>query len=431
MIGNLSRALCSWLVIIAVSVFSTELPAFAQTGPNTAPYITASWATQYARYYAPYALQASAAYLSVSTFDQTRGPNEQPALDGADVAYAVSPYQADLPTVARATKYLRAWQYQFGSDQYLRCFDNSDTECQKELGSSWTFSIGSGPAFQVWARTHFPHVAHDACTEVAIAFRGTAGLIDWVSNADPVSHYLADDYYLQLRRNINAIVKKIASLDCYKRAARVPQIVSVGHSLGGGLAQFVALANKPSGPRITKVFAFDSSPVTGSSLLDKQTLSQNASGLEIDRIYQSGEVLASLRKYYEQYPKSSSACGPLVRTVVFDAFRAPSSVGLHSMASLASQTVQLSYDGDTQLSFKVPGAGGCSTRYRPPSSDEDETPAPNVYTGETAYRSDGTVMTVAQANPYLSTNRFSRAQRSVRKISTNRGRAMKTASNVH
>lgn len=409
------KPFCRGVITVMVYAFALH-GAFAQSASNAAPEITASWATRYARYYAPYALQASAAYLSVATFDQTRGPNGEPALDGADVNYAVSPYAADPLTASRATKYLRAWQYQFGSEGYLRCFDPSDADCQKELGA-WTFGVGGGPAFDVWARTHFPHVANAACNEVSIAFRGTAGgAADWLSNFDPVTHYFADDYYLQLRRNINAIIRKIRNLDCYKRAARHPRIVSTGHSLGGGLAQFAALANNPAGPRIAKVFAFDSSPVTGSARIDKRTLSQNAEGLEIDRIYQTGEILAKVRRYYEQFPKSSSSCNPLVRTVVFDAWRGPSAVEMHSMAELASQTVQLSYDGQTQQGFLVPAATNCSTRYRPPATDDDQIPVPSIYPGETVYRSDGSAMTVAEANQYLRTSQFGgRRTRSVRR----------------
>ena len=59
-------------------------------------------------------------------------------------------------------------------------------------------------------------------------------------------------------------MNRVASLPCRQGRA---QIVSVGHSLGGGLAQFAALATKKGKARIVKVFAFDSSPVTGISLL--------------------------------------------------------------------------------------------------------------------------------------------------------------------
>jgi pimeloyl-ACP methyl ester carboxylesterase len=382
-------------------------PSFAQcrATPPTTTTITASWATNCARYYAPYALQAAAAYLSVAGFDQTRGPDGAPALNGADVALAVgaiSPYATDQSTTNRAKNYLRAWQYQFGSEGYLGCIDPSDVDCQSQLGG-WTFSISGGPAFHVWARTHFPHTAKDACSEVSIAFRGTQGsLSDWLSNFDPAGHYFTDDYYLQLRRNINAIIRKISNLDCYKRAAIRPQIVSVGHSLGGGLAQFAALANKPLEPRITKVFAFDSSPVTGASLIDKQTLSANAQELEIDRIYQFGEVLASVRRFYEQFPKSASTCKPLVRTVNFDAWRGPNAIQMHGMAPLASQIVQLSFSGDTQQAYSVPpGAADCKTRYRRPATDDDQAPVPSLYPGEMAYRFDGSARTFAYANQYV------------------------------
>lgn len=387
--------------MLTVCVVALQGATASAQNASGATEIRASWAARYTRYYAPYALQAAAAYLSVEEFNRRRGPHEEPALDGADVAYAVSPYQADASTTSRATRYLRAWQYQFGSDRYLGCIDPSDTDCQKELGG-WTFAIGGGPAFQVWARTHFPHAAHDACSEVSIAFRGTAGSIsDWISNFDPGTHYVADDYYSQLRRNINAIIRKISNLDCYKRAAHHPQIVSVGHSLGGGLAQFAALANTRSGPRIAKVFAFDPSPVTASPRINKQTLSENAKRLEIDRIYQTGEVLAGVRRYYEQFPKSTSSCKPLVRTVVLDAWRGPNAVQMHSMAELANQTVRLSYEGETQQSFLVPAGTSCHTRYHPPTTDDDQTPVPSLYPGEIVYRSDGSVMTTAEASQYL------------------------------
>ena len=356
-------------------------PALAQRNPN---HVTATQATDLLRYYAPYALQAAAAYVDVAQFDATVGRQ-----DGSDVALAVGYYSSsaqaspaeNIPEHAR--KYLRAWQYQFGSDGYLDCYDKSDSDCQAALRGAdrWTFATSGGPTFHVWARTGFPQRAKAACSEVSIAFRGTTGsLADWLSNLRSVplvgSHI--DDEYRQLRRNIDAIIRKITTLDCYRKAGH-PQIVSVGHSLGGGLAQLAALANSRKGPRITKVFAFDPSPVTGYDLVDKNVLAQNAGSLEIDRIYQSGEVLQQLRRFLQQPPSSKSPC---VRTVVFDGLQPAGSVKLHNMVGLAQEIVRLSYVRDTQRSYLAPDPlPNCPSQYHPPATDEDESPAPNLAPG--------------------------------------------------
>jgi pimeloyl-ACP methyl ester carboxylesterase len=287
---------------------------------------------------------------------------------GSDVNYAVqSIFGGD---VEPARKAIKSWQYQFGSDSYLACYDPADTDCQSALrNKGWDF--GSGPSFQVWARTRFPHATREVCSEVSIAFRGTVGLSggDWFSNADRFgSPY--DDYYHQLRRNIDGIISSIKRLPCYRGAT---QIVSTGHSLGGGLAQLAALANKPTGPRITKVFAFDPSPVTGAHLVEKPLLSANAEGLTIDRIYQEGEVLSYARRLIEEYPSSKSRCRPFVRTVKVDAVSSSNAIGLHGANPLAVQMVEL-YNDDMPLAYKTPPSPGpkvCGLRYQPPTTDED------------------------------------------------------------
>src|ERR1700683_731174 len=103
---NIARANFNRLVVL-VGFFLTlqSTSSFAQSAPT----ITASWATQYARYYAPYALQAAAAYLSVGDFNSHLSPQGEPALDGSDVTLAISPSALDPTTVGRATKSLRAW----------------------------------------------------------------------------------------------------------------------------------------------------------------------------------------------------------------------------------------------------------------------------------------------------------------------------------
>jgi pimeloyl-ACP methyl ester carboxylesterase len=147
-----------------------------------------------------------------------------------------------------------------------------------------------------------------------------------------------------------------------------------GHSLGGGLAQLAALANKPSGPRIRKVFAFDPWPVTGAHLVEKELLKANSQGLTIDRIYQEGEVLSYARRLIEEYPPSASRCSPHVRTVKIDAVSSRSVIGLHGVNALAVQMVGLYNDDDTQLAYRTPPLPkGCDLRYRPPATDEDGT----------------------------------------------------------
>ena len=365
-----SATICRFLLaMFLVSILNVQ-PVLAQLlSGDSADYVTAGYATRLSRYYAPYAMQAKAAYVDVGLLDATRGQAKQPPLDGSDVRLAIGGYDGEV--AQRATKYLQAWQYQFGSDGYLTCFE-ADPECLKAIQRDrFTFATPGGPAFHVWARTRFPQKEGASCSEVSIAFRGTVlSMSDWISNLDPVTGFATDNHYRQLRRNIDAIIKKITTLDCYRRAKNRPQIVSVGHSLGAGLAQFSGLANHPGRPRISKVFAFDPSPITGAGYIDKAVLAQNAAGLEIDRIYQSGEALQGLRRYTQQFPKSNAPC---VRTVVLDLLRPTGAVGLHNIGGLSREIIQSSYEDGIQQPFRTPRRlTNCASRYVPPSTDLDD-----------------------------------------------------------
>ena len=355
-------ALLGFMVVVSMATAQMS-PAAAQSKEDPALNILASDLPSYSRYYAPYAIQSAAAYLSFKRFDptpqmtidnpQTTTANAKIAIDsegyGEDVKYLLGGSISDSMPAREA---IRQWQYQFGNDGApLQCIDKTDNACKNAYERrGWEF--GSGPRYHVWARQRFPQADKVACTEISIAFQGTVGLNrwDWTSNADRFGTPY-DDYYHQLHRNINAIVNQIKNLPCYKQAPRTPLIVSTGHSLGAGLAQFVALANK----RIRKVYAFDPSPVTGAHLIDKKLLRANVQGLTIDRIAQYGEVLSVPRRLIEEYPPNRSPCNPVVRTVNVDAVRG-SAVDLHMMNPLAGRIVDLTYDRGRQMSYGEPGA---------------------------------------------------------------------------
>jgi len=346
------------LGFIAVSMAAAYAsPATAQSSKDPALDILASDLGSYSRYYAPYAVQSAAAYLSFNDFpvDLKTGLAQIKVDDegyGEDTKFAI---RSTIGDSVPAREAIREWQYQFGNDGApLKCIDDNDSACKAAFANrGWEF--GSGPRYHVWAHKSFPQAGRGACSEVSIAFQGTVGYDrwDWTSNASRFGTPY-DDYYHQLHRNINAIVNKIRGLGCYTRSTR---IVSTGHSLGAGLAQFVALANK----RIRKVFAFDPSPVTGAHLIDARTLRANVQGLTIDRIAQYGEVLSIPRRVVEEYPPNKFPCNPTVRIVNVDAVRG-SAVDLHMINPLAGRIVGLTYDRGRQVSYGEPDApANCRT----------------------------------------------------------------------
>jgi hypothetical protein len=119
-------------------------------------------------------------------------------------------------------------------------------------------------------------------------------------------------------------------------------IYATGHSLGGGLAQqfTYSLPIDSRVPRVSKVFAFDPSPVTGFYNLPKSTRDRNSEGLEIDRIYERGEILALLRSL-ENFVYPASATSPTIRQVRYNLFSTYPIAG-HSITDLACKLIEAS-----------------------------------------------------------------------------------------
>ena len=106
-------------------------PAFAQLHGDTAEYVSASYAPKYARYYAPYAIQAAAAYTDVASFNATLGPSQKPSLDGSDVKLAVASLPGDAAVAAAATKYFNPGNTSSAARAILLALNQIPNACRR------------------------------------------------------------------------------------------------------------------------------------------------------------------------------------------------------------------------------------------------------------------------------------------------------------
>ncbi|MCM2461102.1 lipase family protein [Pseudomonas sp. CG7] len=139
--------------------------------------------------------------------------------------------------------------------------------------------------------------------EVAIVFRGTEAdqRQDWFSNARwfiPTRLRGEDQYDITRDWVAKAFEAEVQERIRQGKLPATVKIVAIGHSLGGGLAQQLAYALPRSVQqpiRVSKVIAFNSSPVTGWFSTGNPPRDENTKGLEIDRIFEHGEALAYIR----------------------------------------------------------------------------------------------------------------------------------------
>ena len=136
---------------------------------------------------------------------------------------------------------------------------------------------------------------------VAVAFGGTVfnSGKDWKSNLRWFTFKHQDEYTQLVELFIPEFIKQ------FKLLSQKPEwnflqhatLCATGHSLGGGLAQELAyaLTLDSTVPRITEVYAFDPSPVTGYFSVPADIRDKNKLTLTTDRIYERGEILALAR----------------------------------------------------------------------------------------------------------------------------------------
>lgn len=131
----------------------------------------------------------------------------------------------------------------------------------------WSFFV-PGLVIDVWRRER-PPAGESRVIEYAVVYRGTAGTGGWFSNLRAFTAFTPAvwDQYRQAEIATEDLIAQIdkqhrVSDKLFKREAQTQiRITAVGHSLGGGLAKYVLMKI----PRITRVVAFDPSPVDGSS----------------------------------------------------------------------------------------------------------------------------------------------------------------------
>lgn len=197
-----------------------------------------------------------------------------------------------------------------------------------------------GLAMEVWEKESSPPV-------IAVVFRGTqfTSWHDWKSNLRWFLRYVPfyhDQYTIVAGKVGREFVERLVRERPDDKEVR---IVATGHSLGGGLAQHFAYSlpvvkGREGTPlyRVSEVYGFDPSPVTGWSSVDSGVRKINARGLKIDRAFEHGEVLAYVRLLLG-YVNPPSAADPAIRQIRYNCMKCANVVKSHSMRLLACTLV--------------------------------------------------------------------------------------------
>lgn len=173
--------------------------------------------------------------------------------------------------------------------------------------------------------------------KIAVAFGGTVftNIKDWRANLRWFIHDKNDEYTVIVKGFGLAFEEEYAKK--VREAGWKPteqiHLFSTGHSLGGGLAQEFAysLPLNDAVPRVEKVYAIDPSPVTGFYSVEKRVRDVNVLELDIDRIFERGEILAFLRSIVSLFvPPRRKA--PTIRQIRYKLFRTWNPISGHSIA---------------------------------------------------------------------------------------------------
>jgi pimeloyl-ACP methyl ester carboxylesterase len=173
---------------------------------------------------------------------------------------------------------------------------------------------------------------------VAVVFRGSdfTEWADWRANFRGLLLFTtAKDQYDYVSWNFENVVARAG-------CGRSGTLVTVGHSLGAGLAQAAAFSNSAErNPRVKYVFAFDPSPVTAWLEQRPDEILERARFLAVDRVYEVGEILQAVRFVMHGFANPRD-CRPRVRLVRFNATTIGNLIYQHEIAVLRDNFARIS-----------------------------------------------------------------------------------------
>lgn len=230
-----------------------------------------------------------------------------------------------------------------GEDKDICKATSADLVVAKHGWTRWTsFPISNGHLDSVMKTSHLRAEVWENrdLKQVVVAFGGTefkSGK-DWISNFRWLTFKVDDEYTRLVRDFAPAFVQEYSNRSRSELGGWLngAKLISTGHSLGGGLAQQFAYAIPVTlqQPKVSQVYAFDPSPVTGFFSVDPAVRDVNRVGLYIDRIYERGEILALLRSFTSLFVQPSAE-NPTIRGVRYSLLNGGNAVANHSMHDFA------------------------------------------------------------------------------------------------
>lgn len=220
--------------------------------------------------------------------------------------------------------------------------------------------LREGMYLEVLERDEDPH------TIVAV-FEGTnfSELPDWKANLRWFLRFIpgyrdqytiaagdvADEFYDEIASRIKKNQAVLREGKLYSSSGHPVSIVATGHSLGGSLAQHFAYTFRQEpvdsmGLKVSEVFAFDPSPVTGWFSAADPPRTYNATNLIVNRMFEHGEVLSYLRLLTSRLAVSEE--NPAIWEYRYNFKKEVNVIKNHSMRRLACGLIQAARPWETQ-----------------------------------------------------------------------------------